>query len=449
MVYVQNIKGEPLMPTTNPKARVLLKNKKAKVVEVYPFTIRLTYETTNYVQYLVLGEDTGYANIGLSVISDTKEILSATVKLVEKLKERNEERLMYRKNRRQRLRYRKQRSNRNIPDGWYAPSIEHKLDSHIKITKYITTLLPIKVINLELGHFDIQEMMDSEISGDEYQKGKQYGYYNVKEYVKFRDGHKCQNPNCPDHKKKTETKPVLHVHHIKYRSMGGTDAPDNLITLCAKCHSQKNHKEGGFLYEWAIAGKEVRGFRDAIFMNYLESYVLPKMQEEFPNIQINTTKGYITKVDREELGITKTHNNDAFVIAGGRLQQRAEHVYEISQMRKNNRSLELFYDAQYTDIRTGEKASGKTLSSGRTGRNTHIAYDNQKIYRGAKISKGRRSIRKNKYQYQPKDVVKFSGKLYNVKGSHNYGTRVILENGKSISVKQLKIFKYRNSFVWN
>jgi 5-methylcytosine-specific restriction protein A len=30
----------------------------------------------------------------------------------------------------------------------------------------------------------------------------------------------------------------LEVHHKDFRSKGGDDSEENLITLCAKCHSQ-------------------------------------------------------------------------------------------------------------------------------------------------------------------------------------------------------------------
>ncbi|MCD3340432.1 RRXRR domain-containing protein, partial [Clostridium botulinum] len=55
MVYVIDINGNPLMPTNEAKARKLLKNKKAIVKELKPFTIQLNYETSNYTQRITLG----------------------------------------------------------------------------------------------------------------------------------------------------------------------------------------------------------------------------------------------------------------------------------------------------------------------------------------------------------------------------------------------------------
>ena len=89
MVYVISMDEKPLMPTTNAKARILLKEKKATVKRLRPFTIQLTYETkTTYVQKTTLGIDSGYLNIGFSVVDEQKELISGEVKLLQGMKER-------------------------------------------------------------------------------------------------------------------------------------------------------------------------------------------------------------------------------------------------------------------------------------------------------------------------------------------------------------------------
>jgi len=53
MVYVLDINGLPLMPTTrHGKVRHLLETGKAKVTKRSPFTIKLLYKTTNFVHTL-------------------------------------------------------------------------------------------------------------------------------------------------------------------------------------------------------------------------------------------------------------------------------------------------------------------------------------------------------------------------------------------------------------
>jgi ATP-dependent DNA helicase RecQ len=46
--------------------------------------------------------------------------------------------------------------------------------------------------------------------------------------------------NSGKHERKTNK---ANIHHIKPRSLGGTDTEDNLITLCTKCHYSV-HKGG-------------------------------------------------------------------------------------------------------------------------------------------------------------------------------------------------------------
>jgi len=260
MAYVISVDNKALMPTSNAKARILLKEKKAKVIELKPFTIKLNYKTeTEYTQPITLGIDSGYNNIGFSAITEKKELISGEVKLLQGMKERLLDKARYRKIRRSRLRYRKARWNnrtKSKPKGWLAPSLQHKLNSHISFIDSLYKILPISKTIIEVANFDIQKMKNDTISGKEYQQGDMMGFWNVREYVLHRDNHKCQNPNCTNKDKDQ----ILEVHHIKFKHLGGTDNPSNLITLCNKCHTSPNHKQGKFLYDWCMEGKKVRGF---------------------------------------------------------------------------------------------------------------------------------------------------------------------------------------------
>ncbi|GCD12562.1 RRXRR domain-containing protein [Clostridium tagluense] len=76
MVYVISIDGKPLMPTSNAKSRILLRENKAIVKELKPFTIQLNYKTeTEYTQEIILGIDSGYNNVGFSAVTNNKELL--------------------------------------------------------------------------------------------------------------------------------------------------------------------------------------------------------------------------------------------------------------------------------------------------------------------------------------------------------------------------------------
>lgn len=438
LVYVISKAGKALMPTHPAKARKLLKQGKARVKQVKPFTIQLTYETTEYVQPVTLGIDSGYLHLGYSAVSAKTELLSGEVKLLQGMKERLRGRAMYRSQRRRRTRYRALRFRNRVASkktGWLAPSIQHKLDSHIRLIKKMKQLLPISKTVIEVASFDIQKIKNPLIQGKEYQQGEQLGFWNVREYVLHRDHHTCQNPDC----KNKDKSPILEVHHLIYRENGGTDAPSNLITLCSQCHTPANHQKGKFLYEWQSNKPKLNNFKDATFMSTVRWRLI--------HIEgVTPTYGYITKYHRIQMGLEKTHYHDAFVIAGGTSQQRVDPIVYI-QVRRNNRSLEKFFDAKVIDIRTGEKVSGATLDCGRRTRNKEKNGENLRQYRGQKISKGQRRIRTQRYFYQPNDLVRYEGKIVRVVGTFNKGRSVKLENKKNPPPIKLIPYKFCKGMI--
>ncbi len=128
LVYVQNINGQPLMPTRRcSKVRRLLKSNKAKAVKRCPFTIRLLYETGNIVQPVDLGIDAGSKTIGVSACTETKELYAAEVTLRSDVTNNLSTRREFRRSRRNRkTRYRKPRFDNRTHSkhkGWLAPTV--------------------------------------------------------------------------------------------------------------------------------------------------------------------------------------------------------------------------------------------------------------------------------------------------------------------------------------
>lgn len=128
LVYVLNKHGQPLMPCSPRKARVLLWDKKARVVKREPFTIQLIYGSSGYTQPVTLGVDAGSKRIGLSASTEGKELYSSEVELrtdiVELLSTRRE---LRRARRSRKTRYRKPRFLNRVKKkkpGWLAPSIK-------------------------------------------------------------------------------------------------------------------------------------------------------------------------------------------------------------------------------------------------------------------------------------------------------------------------------------
>lgn len=374
------------MPTTPKKARQLLKAGRAKVVKRNPFTIQLNYATGENRQPITLGIDTGAKFIGFSAVTEKAEIASGTVILDTMMKKHFDDRRMYRKHKRNKLWYRQPRFlNRvaNKKEGWLPPSIKRRYQTHLTLISKIKKLFPITKVVVEIANFDIQKLVNPQIKGKEYQQGDMYGYRNVKSYVLARENYNCQMCGKSVKEKK------INLHHIVPKSQGGTDRSSNLALLHETCHN-KLHRQN-------LSLKGNRQYKEATFMNVVKN----KFQQD---IECDITYGYKTSTDRINLGLEKTHYNDAFVIAGGNGQTRMQPV-EVIQKRKNNRCL-------------------------------------QKNRKGFAPS-----IRRQRYSIQPKDLVLVNNKWVETGGVLNKGKR-IYTGKKTINIKLVEKVFHAGTLSW-
>ena len=327
MVYVLNIEGKPLMPCKEAKARKLLKQNKAKIVKREPFTIQLLFECENQTQNITLGVDAGSKHIGLSATTEKKELYATDVELRNDIVDLLSTRRENRRTRRNKLRYREPRFNNRIHSknkGWIAPSVENKINTHLTVVSDVHKILPITKIIVETANFDIQKINNPKIGSFEYQHGEQLGFWNVREYVLWRDNHTCQY--C---KGKSKDK-VLNVHHIESRKTGG-NAPNNLITLCETCH-EKHHKG-----EIQVKIKRGSSFKDAAFMGMMRWTFYERLKEIYPNVSM--TYGYITKNTRIENSLPKEHYIDARCISGNPLAKPLGYYFYQKKVRCHNRQI--------------------------------------------------------------------------------------------------------------
>lgn len=309
MVYVIAQDGKPLMPCSNSIARLLLKHGKAKVKKREPFAIKLTYETTNYTQDLTLGVDTGSGTIGAAVSRDNDDIVyMSEVAVRNDITDKMTRRAKYRRNRRNRkTRYRKARwLNRanSIKNDRFSPTMQSKLHSHTKEIEYIKSILPIIKMVFETGQFNTHLMKNPSLANPKvkhwgYQKGTNYGFENTKAIVLNRDNYTCQY--CRGKHKDSK----LEVHHIVFRSHGGSDEADNLITLCHTCHKDLHSGK----INPKLSGKAKGNLKYATQMNTIRKQLF----RLYPNAI--ETFGYVTKANRLRLGVDKEHYYDACVIA--------------------------------------------------------------------------------------------------------------------------------------
>ena len=193
-VYVIGLNGIGLAPTTPRKARLLLKNGRARIAFRQPFTIRLNYKTgCAHPKEMVIGIDTGSQHIGAGIISkETEQVVSKEeYELRSSMEKRSllETRKTYRRGRRYRkVRYRHPKfkpATRRVYvekpitqnkhqthwekqpntfdsarlEGWLPPSIQSKLDHHIRIISRYQNALPKDTkLRIEVGRFDVQHM---------------------------------------------------------------------------------------------------------------------------------------------------------------------------------------------------------------------------------------------------------------------------------------------------
>ena len=180
MVYVLDIESKPLMPTERyGKVRRLLRDGLACVVRLQPFTIQLKYESNRFKQEVSLGVDAGSVHIGVSATTTKQELFSAEVVMrTDIIKNLSSRRELRRTRRFRKTRYRAARfDNRRRKDGWLAPSIRYKVDSHLKVIRLLHSILPISKTTIEVAQFDAQKIKNNKIQGVEYQQGVQLGFW--------------------------------------------------------------------------------------------------------------------------------------------------------------------------------------------------------------------------------------------------------------------------------
>ncbi len=340
------------MPCSQRKARILLKEDKARIIGYKPFAIQLTVPTGESTQEVHLGVDTGAKHIGIAATSENKVLAKGEIELRDDIHKNMQTRSALRRDRRNRnTRYREARFlNRKRKDGWLPPTVQSKLDATFMWIDKFCNLLPSPILHIEVGKFDMQKMMNPDITNEEYQNGQCAGYFDVRYFVFARDNYTCQV--C---KKKNK---ILCTHHLLYKSKGGSDRADNLITVCIDCHSSENHKEGGILYDWMVKHKKVKQYKEATFMNIVRKRTFQK----YPNAII--TYGSETSPYRKELGLEKSHYNDAIAISKIKnIMENPKEYFYIRQFRKKKRSL-------HESIPTRGRRKKKNINAERRNKNS-------------------------------------------------------------------------------
>ena len=282
-VFVVDDAGTPLLPTCGARARLLLKNGKAKVYSVVPFTIQLSRKIESPAGEFKVGIDDGAKVVGISVAHEDKVVFAGNIKLRQDVHRKMLQRFQYRKSRRSRkLRHRKARFLNRGKKGWIPPTIHQKKESILRVIDDLKKRLNITECTVEQGAFDTSSMgLGYKLTGKEYQQSEYEGN-NWRRKVLWRDKYTCRYCNSKDN---------LQAHHIKERSKGGTNITKNGLTLCKDCHRSLHRRE------WEWEGK-IQHFKYPAHVQQGKWWLFNELQKRFN--KVNVCYGWMTAKARQE-----------------------------------------------------------------------------------------------------------------------------------------------------
>jgi len=328
MVYIVDARNNIGHPTQkHDMVGRLIRNNKAKIIRRFGKNVIIVqllnkvFDSSETIDCeFRIGIDPGYKHIGFALFKIfnfkiikllSGELESRTSQITMLLSERK----MYRNNRRGNRRknvIRKFDSVKFRKPIWknrakhmFQPTHKHLIMTHINLLTKLFMLIPEKQskIHMEYNKFDLHKIFNPKIYSFYYQLGAKYGFQNTADYVRYRDNYRCQLCNINVASIPNE------VHHIIFRSNGGSNRPDNLILLCPICHKKIHSGKS----QCPII-KNNKQFRDAGVLNSCMKYLF-NFIENSKYMYIQDTFGYITKTVRLNNNISKSHANDATIIA--------------------------------------------------------------------------------------------------------------------------------------
>lgn len=332
-VFVLDRHGKPLMPTTPRRARELLQSGRARVAHLEPFVIRIVDRLVedSEIDPLILGIDPGSKHTGVALARETQTVDTTTGEITTtrdglfllRVDHRGEQthqnmckRSAYRRRRRTaNLRYRAPRfDNRTRPDGWLAPSLQHRVETTLTWVRRLAKWAPIGQVAYEAVRFDMTKIQNPDIAGVEYQQGTLAGT-EIRQYVLTRDGHRCVY--CG----KTGVGPgsvPMNLDHVHPKAKGGSDRPASLVASCVPCNQKKSDTlVEGFLADRPNVLRRVNAHRkmplkDAAAVNTTRRALHRALAAD--GFEMNAYSGGRMKWNRKRTGVPKDHCLDALCV---------------------------------------------------------------------------------------------------------------------------------------
>ena len=314
------------MSCAEKRARLLLARGRARVHRLIPFTIRLVdrLQKNSVLQPLRLKRDPGSKTTGMALVRENETVdttthatgnageitRTAVVLMLLELQHQGHairntltQRQAFRRRRRGNLRYRPTRfDNRTRPEGWLAPSLQHRVDTTMAWVTRFCRLAPVTALSQELVRFDMQQMENPEISGVAYQQGALAGY-EVREYLLEKWGRTCAHCDA-------ENAPI-EMGHIHPKSRDRSDRVSNLTVACVPCNQRKNARDvREFLAHdperlARIEAVRKAPLRDAAAVNSTRWALWERLKAT--GLDVEVSSGGRTKWNRKRLGVPKAH----------------------------------------------------------------------------------------------------------------------------------------------
>ena len=363
MVLVIDKHKHPSNAISKAYARILLFSKQAVIYKRFPFTIRLRNDNAvlkdrNY----AIKVDPGSRTTGIA-ITDNQDSVIMLAEIEHRghiIKKNLDSRRAIRRSRRQRkTRYREARfNNRTRPKGWLAPSIKSRADNVINFIKKYKKLINIDKVMIERVSFDTAQMSsDNYLIGADYQQGDLYNK-NLREFIFSKTKGRCSYCGA-----KAEE-----IDHVIARSKGGTNSIYNLVASCRSCNEKKSNlslKEFGKLMNKDYSHLEPKKLpKDATIVQSARNCMVREIAKLVPNT--TTYEAWVTKYNRDRLGLTKQHYYDALSV--GEIPTKfnflTDKILQISA--KGRGSRQMCRMDRYGFPRTSAKAS-KTVKGFQTG----------------------------------------------------------------------------------
>ena len=485
-VYVLGMDSKPLYPTRNfGYVRILLKNKRARVVNTKPFTIQLLYEPEKRYDppKIIVGIDPGRKNIGISAITSNGDVIySAHVTT------RNSEipklmldRKLFRHERQRHEREKRIRraiecnTTKEFPNGrilpgckepillkhiinsearfnnrkrikdWITPSCRQLVQTHISIIKNLAKLITIDSIVFEWNKFSFMELEDKTCRGIDFQNGRLKGYKDKYEYIDARQNNLCAVCN---------KKPIEHYHHIVHRQNGGSDLPENLLGVCCECH-KKIHL--------GKCTNKLKGIKKKYHHLSVLNQAVPFIVEELKkfNLPLYFTTGKMTHDFRLINNIPKDHHFDATCIAASyfdiNINNLDYHVFEIQQFRNHNRQINIRQTERRYYLGKEHVATNRRPRYEQKGIALSDWFDEQVKLHGLNIAEKLRSqlivkksirAKNNLKRYLPGTIFKYNGKRYVQKGIDSKIYFKTFDSDKKIPIKKCRILYTGSSLIY-